>query len=543
MSVVVEKVASHSENSQRPPVEEPAQGRPSLPDASVLEDKTPQWFRTPGVASLFTAVIGVIFVVMSHLPLAPNDLWDHVNYGAYTLEHQQVARFEPLLELARGVPIHNVYWLSQVGMSLLIDRFGPASLQFTHALFVSVSLGLVAWIVVRRSGSVVAALFAVAMFLTLNHLQFQIARPQTAGVLCFTIVAVWSLKPQFRPAEWMVIPAVFVIWANCHPSFPAGILLLAAMTLGYAIDIGRHSPRFVIAHPVVIRMLLMTQLATAAVLLNPCGLGIWTEVLSISGHPNIESMYEWMPLTLRTVQGKMMAASGLLLMFLIKMSPRRVRLIEVLPLVVFGLFTLWSSRMINWWAPLASITAAVHLAPIARGLSGKFIAANPRRRTNRFRATGLWTIVSLGLCWIFFALTNFGVIITQGRQPEVRKLVTRDTPLDLAGFLNDQDTLPGGIAWVPAEWSGFLRYAGPETLNPMVNLHVHVIPQDVWEHYVRLTAGPTDWDDLLDQYSINMVIVDKDRQPGLMKRLAESDAWNVQYSDRQSIVFFRRSPV
>ncbi|MFN8706976.1 MAG: hypothetical protein ACK50J_09870 [Planctomyces sp.] len=68
-------------DSTDPVVEDPigTPEQPRLPDASVLEDKTPAWIRTPGISVAFTVVIGTIFVILANRPLHQTDLWDHLN--------------------------------------------------------------------------------------------------------------------------------------------------------------------------------------------------------------------------------------------------------------------------------------------------------------------------------------------------------------------------------------------------------------------------------------------------------------------------------
>ena len=73
----------------------------------------------------------------------------------------------------------------------------------------------------------------------------------------------------------------------------------------------------------------------------------------------------------------------------------------------------------------------------------------------------------------------------------------------------------------------------------MVNLHVHVIPEEVWSDYLRLANGPADWNGLLDRYGINLVITDKQRQGGLIRQLRASTDHRRIYEDHQAVVFER----
>ncbi len=513
---------------------------PQLPDATVLADKTPLWFRTSAVSALFTLVIGLVFVVMASRPLWHTDLWDHLSYGRDILEHQRIAATEPLLKLAQGMPMVNIPWLAQVGMTALLQHFGLPSLQFVYGLLIAGCLALIAHRTVVRSGAASAGLIACAVFLALNYHQLMIIRPQLAGLLFYCGVAAWSAgMPKHLRWAWIGMPIMFAAWSNIHASFSTGLLLLALTTAGRVCDIIARSGSVVAAirAPHVVRLVLLTEICAAAVLLNPHGLAVYPEVLQVAAHPNIESMFEWSPLTLRMNQGQWACGVTFLLLTALKLTPRRVRFTEILPLLVMGLLTLWSARMINWFAPLAAIITSVHLAAVVRRYIG-------RSRPTQLRAvSGLWTVVCLGLCWVMFACTTLGIQVVHGRTTRSERMLSRETPLQLAEFLNSAGQLPPGISFVPAEWAGFLMYSVPDRLLPMVNLHVHVIPQEVWDDYLKILNGPGDWDALLDQYGVNLVIADRNRQPGLIRRISESEAWTILYQDQQALVLTRNEPI
>lgn len=511
-----------------------------LPDASVLQDKTPAWLRLPSVTAVFVLVIGGVFLVMANRPLWHTDLWDHLNYGQDILNQRRVADTEPLLPLAQGMPMVNIPWLAQIGLTWLHQQSGLAALQFVYGLLIAGSLGLVAWRATVRGGSLFAGLLACGILFALNYHQFLVIRPQLLGVLFYCLTAAWVLGPRRPgPATWLGLPLLFAVWANCHGSFAMGLLLLALTATGRCMDVWLRSRRLrlALADAQALQLLLLLQLCAAAVLLNPSGLAVYPEVLQVAGSPNVDSMFEWNALTLRMQQGQWAAGLSLLLLLALQLTPRRARLVEMLPLVATGLLACWSARMINWWAPLLAIVTATHLTAAVRRWR------HQSRRTVPYPASGLWTVVTLGLCWILFALTNFGVQTVHGRQTDPARMLSRQTPVQLVNYLQTMEQIPRGIAFVPAEWAGYVMHAGPAALSPMVNLHVHVIPEEVWNDYLRLLPGPSDWEPLLEQYGINLVIVDRQLQPGLLKRLAESEQWTARYQDNQGVVFTRHQPI
>jgi hypothetical protein len=328
---------------------------------------------------------------------------------------------------------------------------------------------------------------------------------------------------------------LFVVWANCHGSFGVGLLCMTLCAVGNAatVFLRTKSLRLTVFNRRSVRLILLTQLCAAAALLNPRGLELYHEVLRVGQNANIATMYEWDALTLRMKQGQVAAAMFVLLAIVVKLSPRRLRVDEGLLLGVTAGLALWSARMINWWSPVMAIAIATHGAAAWRSV------ARRQRSTVARQRTGLWTVVSLGLCWIFFAFTPLGVQVVHGRVPELSRAMSAQTPLNTIVFLNEQEELPPGVAFVPAEWSGVMRQFGPSDLRPMVNLHVHLMPEEVWTDYIRLLGGPSDWDGLLERYGINLVIAEQRRSERLIGQMRASEEWEPLYEDADAVVMKR----
>jgi len=512
-----------------------------LPDARVLEDKTPAWARMSGTSVFFVLTLGLLMItIFASRPLWPTDLWDHINYGNWMLNQQAVPGTEPLLPLADGIPMVTSAWLAQVGLASLFNAAGFAGLQFAYGLFVVASLGVIAWGGVRRSGSTLFGFVALFAFLALNWQQFLVIRPQLIGVLFFSALSTWLLNArQWNKSGWVILPLAFTVWANCHGSFAIGLASLAITGLAHALNVlaRTKSLRQALSSQPVIRLFLLTQLCAAAALINPNGLAVFAEVLRVGQHPNIASMFEWDPLTLRMHQGQVAAVLGLLLIVVLRWSPRRLQLEEAMLLAFTAGLALWSSRMINWLAPVMALTLAAHGAAAWRHLRG---TTRPQTKTE---TSGLWTVVNAGLCWVFFAFTTLGVQTVHGRSVPVERAVSSETPLSAVDFLNSEESLPEGLAFCSAEWAGFLTGFGPADFQPMVNLHVHVIPEEVWTHYQQLAAGPTDWQGITDLYDINLAVTTKSRHARLIRQIRKSPKWEPLFEDAQTVIFRRREAV
>lgn len=534
MTRPAQQPASHTDAASSPD---------SLPDASALPGKTPPWLRSSAESCLFVFGLGLIVVLyFGSAPLWHTDLWDHINYGQIILKTGTIPTTEPLLQLTRDTPMVNTAWGAQASMAAIFasKHLGLPGLQFLNGLLVAIALAAVGWAIRRLSGSTLFAILGYSTFLILNWQQFLVIRPQLIGVTFFSLLlAVLAADGTRRRLTWFALPAMFTLWANLHGSFAMGLTLLGLFTIGRFAHIAlkTRSWRMALRSRTAWRMVLLVALCSAAVLLNPNGLTTYTEVLRVGRHPNISSMYEWAPLTLQMKQGKVAAVVAALLLATLAISPRRIRAEHLLTLLATGGLALWSSRMINWFAPVAALVLATHAAAVFRRLLGR------RRTVQPPEYRSYWTLVSVALCCVSFSLTALGSQTLRGQTIDPARSLSRATPITVGNYLSGQATIPKGLAFVPAEWSGYLSNVCGDKLRPMVNIHVHVIPTDVWRSYLQLLNGPASWADQFAHYKINYVVGQKGRNNRLIDLLRNSDQFKRQYEDRQAVVFARLVPI
>ncbi len=513
------------------------------PDLSVLQDRIPPEYQLTRRAVVLVALLGLLFTICSYQPLWHSDLWGHLSYGRWIWAAKAVPQVEPLMPLAQGVPFVDTAWLSQLIGFQLVAHFGVAGAQFMYGGLISLAFALVLGVVYKRTGSLIATL---AVFVTFGwgaYQQLLIVRPQLAGLACFALVIVVATSTTGRRWHWGAIPLTFALWANLHGSFLVGIGLLGLMAIGRVFDVIWRTGRMgaALRDSEARRLVLLTQIAAAAVLLNPYGIGIYGEVFAVAGNPNLEDLLEWSPLSLRMQQGQAAAAITIGLFLLYRMSPRRVQCGEVLSLIGFGLATLWTSRFINWWAPLAAYYVGVHLAAIRWKNFGRPVEARVR--------SGLNTVVACGLCWVFFAFTPFGVTLLHGQPKDPKDAATRYqksvsllTPLGVIAHLNAEP--PKGQVFNPYEWGDYLTWAGPQGMQVFLNSHAHLVPREVWQDYLAVSTGSANWEQKLDHYSVNTVVADVAQRGALIKALKlKKDVWELTYEDGIGAVFRRLKPL
>ncbi len=529
--------------------------RPEIPNASLLEDRMPAWFRITKTAALLSVLLLAAFTFLSFRPLWHTDVWGHLAYGREIWQSglQVLWGNEPLMPLAKGVPFVDTAWLSQIIGYISYEAFGVTALQFLYASSLTLCLGLLAWRFYHRTGDALVTLLGLAAFAGVAWQQMFVnspgfynpaamIRPQLAGWLCFIAVFVSLTSRRWSKGYWVLIPAIFALWANLHGSFLMGLVMLGCFTLGRAIDIERRTHRIgaVFKDPVTGRYFLLLELSAAAVLLNPYGLQIYSAVLEISHSPNLRYLVEWDPLTLRMNQGIATAFAALVLMFLYRWSPRRVKSSEVLLLAVFGGMALYYSRVLTWWAPIAAYYLVLHgHAVLKRDQQTK-----PHKEP--LRASSVSTVACLGLLWIAFAVTPFGEKVLHDKQVNFSEAVSNVTPVRVTEYLNKrakEHSLPSGLVFNSYQWGDYLVWAGPKHLPVFVTSHVHLIPETVWRHYFDIVNLHAGYEQLLDVYGINLIVLSKSMHQDAIEQLRRDGPWQTDYEDDRAVVLTRRDPI
>lgn len=510
---------------------------PPLVDESMLEDRVPPHLRLSRRVAAITLMLGIIYLVFSFRPLWHTDVWGHLAYGRHLVATRSLPATEPLMPLAKGIPFIDSAWLSQVIGVLTIGKLGIAGLKGLAALAITACCGLLLQRTLSKTRSLAFALSAVLLFLWLDWTPLAVLRPQLAGLLCFLVLLHRTTSSRPRSADWWGIPLLMAVWANLHGSFVIGLAWLGAHTIGRAIDVFRHTGALRgILHDQRFRGHLLTaELSAAAALINPYGIALYAEVLTFGNNPNLLALTEWQTLYVRSTYGSVFLAASALLAVLYRFTPRRIAAWEVLVLLGLTIAGLWSARFLIWWGPVAAYLGMLHAHAVARRWF-PWQATLPDSPV-----TGKWSLVTAGMIVIFLGFSPLGVRLLHKVDPKPQVALSKHTPLGTVGYLRENP--PKGLIFNTYEWGDFLQWAGPPGLQVFVNSHAHLVPRDVWMHYMAVVDQSAGWDDVLDRYGVNTVILDKENREGLIKRLKDDAKWRVGYEDPQGAVFLRRKPI
>jgi hypothetical protein len=204
----------------------------------------------------------------------------HLRTGEYIVETGQVPRADPLSYTKAGAPWTDFEWAYEATVGELY-RAGGLSLvcAFCFALFGATVL--VIYRTVLQSGVGLAPLFFVTLLAFGTLLIHFSARPVLFTYLFFALVIeVWNRRSAPLLRDWILLPVVFVAWANLHGGWLGALVFLGLALTGRLVDRltkladGEQAP--------LIPWIGLTALCAFVVSLNPWGWGLYRSVFLLA---------------------------------------------------------------------------------------------------------------------------------------------------------------------------------------------------------------------------------------------------------------------
>ena len=494
--------------------------------------------RLPGLSrNAVAAVVALcaVFLATSFNRLNHTDLWGHLNFGRWIVEHGTLPGSDPFRPGIPSEHFQNFYWLGQVLGYGWHQAFGLEGLVLAHGGLITLTAVCLMLAVRGRRVSlgwaVTAAVTAYALALPITGT----IRPQLFGMLGFaaTLWAIARLPSRNHPLVWL--PMLFALWANLHGSFAMGLVVLGCYCLGHTWMTAQTADRLadLARDRAVRRAWLALLLATGASCLNPSGPGLLVAVAGFAGNGNLEGISEWRPMVLGSLSGGLFFASLLVTAVLLRWSPRRVSATEVLLILVFALASLVAIRMLVWWALVWPWVVAPHAAAtwlLYRRSTPIDDFDDRESRAARARRMLLAAAICFAALW--WSPPTFGLFSGRPRPDEA--VLSANTPKGLAEAVKAKG-LQGQI-FAPLDWADYLVWQTGAKVEPLVYSHVHLTSPEVWRDFLRLRAGDNAWLTVADRYGLDYLAIDRERNGRLAARATSHPRCRVLYEDGQGLL-------
>ncbi|MBN1919765.1 MAG: hypothetical protein JW892_00850 [Anaerolineae bacterium] len=489
-----------------------------------------------------TVVVGIFVFVNTH-PIRPHDFWWHMAAGREILESGSIPQVDTFSHTMAGTPYpsYQAFWLMEVAMFMIHRLGGPALTVFIQGLVITGAYAIVLWLGRRISGSWRAAAVGTLLAAALGLNDWNV-RPQavTFAIAALFLLAMYEYRRTRHRAWLAVLPLGMVVWVNSHGTFPLGLFLIGCWLADEAWEaVQAHGFAWKPLTRALSTPLLTLGICAAACAISPRGLGTFGYVSGMSGNPLIQNLVtEWAPPTFDTLGGQLFFGGLLLSAAALALSPRRPTPSQLLTFLFFGALGLRTSRGILWFGLTMAPVIAAHLRWTGDSLRrAEFLSflspvsgprssvAGPRRAMNAVLALLLLTGAVLSLPW-FKGLWPL--------PPEKAGLISAETPVAATEFLLRER--PPGPLFHAMSFGSYLIWAAPE-YPTFVDGRIELFTEEVWLDYLRISAAASGWEERLERYGIQTLMLSSREQAGLVAAVRESGGWEEIHNDEASALF------
>ncbi len=247
----------------------------ALPPAPRAADARAKWTPPEFCATAAALALVSYFLFLVGRPLFTDDMWWHLALGRSFATSGPWLNADPLLHTSTSPPVPAA-WLSDVFLYMASLPIGLVGLRVLHVLIVIGILAAVFVALRRASDSRSIASVGLGIFVILSAYRLTQLRPELATIAASLALTLLLLQRREVPS-WRRVAGVAVLcgfWANAHPGFPLGPILIAAASAGLFAELGLpgiavdadQSAR-------AIRLAICSMLSAGATLLNPLGVG------------------------------------------------------------------------------------------------------------------------------------------------------------------------------------------------------------------------------------------------------------------------------
>lgn len=91
-----------------------------------------------------------------------------------------------------------------------------------------------------------------------------------------------------------------------------------------------------------------------------------------------------------------------------------------------------------------------------------------------------------------------------------------------------------GCIWASESVADFLLWRLADEIPLVVYSHVHLFSADHWERHLQIARGQNEWETLLEDYQVNLVVFEPALWPQLAQKIRRSDNWTLLVDETRS---------
>jgi hypothetical protein len=502
------------------------------------------FFSLTGLFALL-AYLSLFAGSFSHIADDPGIGW-HLQNGKQISESGVIPHLDAFLARAQ---VENRYapvgegreWISDQWLSdlvfhqLFVWGSWPALYALVAGLFVLAYFGIAADGARREGQGTILVLLAVVCAFKMGQVHM-IVRPVIFSLVLFPLVlrrAVALTQPvsvsweRLRREMYVLIP-LFAVWANLHPAFVYGLLVIAICAATKALHDMRAG----------FRVVLLCIACVASTLANPYGAALHRSIVQLGSSEYLRSMTtEWYPVDLSSPEGIFLLALGGIPLITLVISREARRYIGIFEIVVASIFfvqALWAVRVVPFASfaclPLwAACFGSLRIVPnVACAALTTRVLSSVSEREQRLVAPGFIASCALGVL-------GASVIVSVPERVLPRELGS-PYERELRTIFDQPATREAsGVILASLNWGGGITHALGERFKPVLDDRTVLVGEALYRAYGESLSDPSVFDDLVRVFGVTHTILPKGTS--LENYLATRAEWKQSYADRKIVVF------
>ncbi|MEP7294433.1 MAG: hypothetical protein ABI835_21765, partial [Chloroflexota bacterium] len=454
--------------------------------------------------SMIIILFALIFALAARVPV-DTDTWWHIRSGEYTLTHGMITA-DPFSFTKVGEAWTNHSWGSQIvlygawklggalGLSVYMAALATAGMVFIYKMCEGSSY--------MRAFALILGAATAAVFWS--------PRPQMFSFLLSAVVLyILYLYRRKQIDRLWLIPVIMAVWGNLHAGFSIGFIFLAGVIVGETIGRVFNPQGESLSWRGIRKLVIISLISVAALVINPYGLQMLLvpfQTLSIGAlrdfiqewnSPNFQGRETWPFVAL--LLGVLGAAGA---------SSRRISWTDFVLVSGTAFMALLAGRNIAVFAVAATPVLTYHLDSILteRGWTLKPVQHVTSRKA---RLNLIIVVVVLLGC-----LAKVLLIL----EPKSLAKDMRDhLPVDVAAYI--ESAQPPQPMFNSYNWGGYLMFAVPD-YPVFVDGRTDLYGDAFLTQYLQTAVGGDGWQQTLDEYGINTVVIEQGS--GLARRLRDA---------------------
>ena len=188
--------------------------------------------------AFLAAVVAGATVARVGATVADRDLWGHVRFGQDKITSGGYISTDWYSYLTEGRRWFNHEWLSEVVMAAVYEVGGAYGLAALKAVIAVGVVGFLFWWLLRDGLQPVRAALLVLLGLIALIPTLGTFRPQLFTLVAFSVLVAVIRRAEEGDRRWLAaLPLLFAIWVNLHGGVLAGIAVLGAWAVLYAVSV------------------------------------------------------------------------------------------------------------------------------------------------------------------------------------------------------------------------------------------------------------------------------------------------------------------